>query len=178
MGSWAKHLFLAAATAVVFAGVCVLAIGAGSGHAGRGLTRTFYIAADEVQWNYAPSGRNLITNRDFGDAENTFVKRGPHRIGSTYVKSLYREYTSASFTSLKPRLPEWAHLGFLGPVIHAEVGDTIRFVFKNNTRHRLSVHPHGVFYDKDSEGAPYNDGTRGAEKADDAVPPRKVHEYV
>jgi hephaestin len=26
-----------------------------------GKTRTYFIAADEVQWDYAPSGKNLIT---------------------------------------------------------------------------------------------------------------------
>ena len=31
--------------------------------------------------------------------------------------------------------------------------------------------PHGVFYNKDSEGAPYADSTSGADKADDGVPP-------
>ncbi len=56
------------------------------------------------------------------------------------------------------------------------VGDTIVVVFKNATRHPVSVHPHGVFYDKDSEGAPYADGT--ALKHDDAVPPGEIHRYV
>ena len=32
------------------------------------------------------------------------------------------------------------------------------------------MHPHGAFYAKDSDGAPYNDGTGGDVKADDAVP--------
>ena len=40
------------------------------------------------------------------------------------------------------------------------------------------MHPHGVFYDKDSEGAPYNDGTSGKDKDDDAVPPGKTHFYT
>ena len=55
-------------------------------------------------------------------------------------------------------------------MIQAEVGDTIKVVFRNNCPFPASMHPHGVFYDKDSEGAPYNDGTGGADKADDAVP--------
>jgi manganese oxidase len=33
-------------------------------------------------------------------------------------------------------------------------------VFRNTCRFPASVHPHGTFYAKDSEGAPYNDGTR------------------
>ena len=40
------------------------------------------------------------------------------------------------------------------------------------------MHPHGVFYDKDSEGASYDDGTSGADKEDDAVPPGKTHTYT
>jgi hypothetical protein len=46
-----------------------------------------------------------------------------NRIGSTYAKSLYQEYTDSSFSTLKPRPAEWQHLGFPGPVIHAVVGD-------------------------------------------------------
>ncbi len=33
--------------------------------------------------------------------------------------------------------------------------------FKNNVRYPASMHPHGVLYTKESEGAPYNDGTKG-----------------
>ena len=92
--------------------------------------------------------------------------------------SLYREYTDTTFRTLKPRPPQWEHLGFLGPVIHAEVGDTIRVVFRNNAHHPFSVHPHSVFYKKDSEGALYNDGTADADKTDDAVPPGGTHVYI
>jgi hephaestin len=38
------------------------------------------------------------------------------------------------------------------------------------------MHPHGVFYDKASEGAPYADGT--AQKDDDAVPTGGTHTYT
>ncbi len=91
---------------------------------------------------------------------------------------LYREYTDGTFRTLKLRTPEWEHLGFLGPLIRAVVGDTIRVVFKNNGDRPYSMHPHGVLYDKSSEGVPYNDGTSGADKADDAVPPGGTHVYV
>ena len=63
-------------------------------------------------------------------------------------------------------------------MIRAQVGDTIHVVFRNTCPFPASVHPHGVFYEKDSEGAPYNDGTSGADKADDAVPPGGRHTYV
>jgi manganese oxidase len=143
-----------------------------------GKTRTYFIAADEVQWDYAPSGKNLITGEPFDDVANVFVAPGSDRVGHVYAKSQYREYTDASFTRLKPRPAKWQHLGLLGPAIEAEVGDTIKVVFKNNTRFPASVHPHGVFYTKAGEGAPYADGTTGADKADDAVETGRSYTYV
>jgi FtsP/CotA-like multicopper oxidase with cupredoxin domain len=47
------------------------------------------------------------------------------------------------------------HLGYLGPLIRAAVGDTIRVFFKNNAPSTsYSMHPHGVFYTKANEGVP------------------------
>ena len=45
------------------------------------------------------------------------------------MKASYEEYTDISFTTKKEK-PKY--LGFLGPVIRAEVGDVIEVVFKNN----------------------------------------------
>lgn len=45
---------------------------------------------------------------------NVFVGKGENRIGSKYKKVVYREYTDATFTRAKPRLPEEEHLGILG----------------------------------------------------------------
>jgi len=148
--------------------------------AGRppGVTRTYYISADEVAWNYAPTGRNVLTGKPFTDEEDVFVRTGPGRIGSTYLKCLYREYTGGTFAALKPRAPQDAYLGALGPVIRAAVGDTIKIVFRNTCDFPTSVHPHGVFYTKSSEGAPYADGTSGADVADDDVPKGGTHTYT
>jgi manganese oxidase len=114
----------------------------------------------------------------FDGYSKVFVERGPHRIGSMYRKALYREYTDETFARLKPRPAEWESSGILGPILRAEVGDTIRVVFKNNATRPYSMHPHGVFYKKDSEGALYEDGTSGSDKVDDAVPPGKTHVYT
>src|ERR1035441_10084759 len=140
--------------------------------------RTYYVAADEVEWDYAPGGINKMMGMKFEGNSKVFTERGPHRIGTVYRKALYREYTDATFTKLKPRAPEWEHAGILGPILRAEVGDTIRVIFKNNATHPYSMHPHGVFYDKSSEGALYDDGTSGADKADDAVPPGGTYTYT
>jgi manganese oxidase len=140
--------------------------------------RNYYIAADEVDWDYAPGGVNKMMGMKFEGYSTVFTERGPHRIGTVYRKALYREYTDDTFTRLKRRPPEWEHSGILGPILRAEVGDTIRILFKNNATRPYSMHPHGVFYRKDSEGAPYDDGTSGTDKEDDAVPPGKTHRYT
>ena len=146
--------------------------------ANGGVTRTYYIAADEVVWDYAPTGTNLAEGRAFNDLEKPLMEPGPNYAGRKAKKAIYREYTDGTFKTLKPRAPEWEHLGFLGPLIRAEVGDTIKVVFRNNAKFAAAVHPHGVFYNKDSEGANYGDGTSGADKADDAVPTGGTHTYT
>lgn len=140
-----------------------------------GRTRTYYVAADEVNWDFAPSGRDEVMGHPFDDVEIPYVEPGPHRIGRVYKKAIYREYTDATFSTLKARAPEEQYLGLLGPILRGEVGDTIKVVFKNNATHPYSMHPHGVLYRKDSEGADYNDGTAGADKADGGVPPGATH---
>jgi len=130
---------------------------------------TYYIAADELVWNYAPRGRNL-----------TGIP-GPEREGSsvtTFRKAVYHEYTDATFRTLKPRPPEWEHLGILGPLIRAEVGDVIKVIFKNNTNLICSMHPHGLAYGKDSEGALYSDGNPADSKLGAAVPPGQTYTYT
>lgn len=142
------------------------------------MTRTYYVAADEVVWDFTPSGRNLITNADWDDVQRPFVTAGNMHVGHLAKKAIYREYTDSTFVTLKPRPAEWDHLGIMGPLLRAVVGDTIRVVFKNNASFPASMHPHGVFYLKDSEGAPYADGTSGADLADDGVPPGGAHVYT
>ena len=143
-----------------------------------GQVRTYFIEADQLVWDYAPLGRNGITGRPFDEVADTYVRRGPGRIGSRYVKCLYRAYTDGTFATRVQRPADQRYLGFLGPVIHAEVGDTIKVVFRNTCPFPTSVHPHGVFYGKASEGAPYADGTGGADKADDAVATGHRHVYT
>ena len=143
-----------------------------------GTTRTYYVAADEVQWDYAPAGRDEAMGHPFDETEKGYVESGPHRIGRVYKKAIYREYTDATFSTLKPRPRDEQYLGLVGPILRGAVGDTIKVVFKNNATHPYSMHPHGVFYDKDGEGADYNDGTSGAQKEDGGVPPGATHTYV
>src|SRR5262249_26298837 len=134
-------------------------------------TRTYYIAAEEMEWDFAPSGINQITGQPFGDTENVFVQNGPNRIGHKYIMARYREYTDGTFTTLKPAQAKWQHLGVLGPVIRGVVGDSIVIKFKNKCTNPYSLHVHGLQYQKDSEGAGYDDGSDPGTKLEDAVPP-------
>src|SRR5580692_11375354 len=145
-----------------------------------GAVRTYYVAAEEVEWDYAPLGMDMSTGKaqPFEGATVAYTQPGPNHIGHVYKKAIYREYTDATFTTRKPRAKEDEYMGLLGPVLRAEVGDTIKVVFKNNASHPYSMHPHGVFYKKDSEGALYDDATSDSDKVDDAVPPGKTHVYI
>jgi len=89
--------------------------------------RTHYIATDEVLWNYAPSGHDMIS----GGKLPPFL---PDQLGLRYWKVVYREYTDATFKTPVARTPAQAYMGLLGPTIHAEVGDTVVVVFKNHAR--------------------------------------------
>jgi FtsP/CotA-like multicopper oxidase with cupredoxin domain len=145
-----------------------------------GRTREYFIAADEIDWDYAPSGNDMLTGALLEEepAAAVFTESGPGRIGRVYRKSCYRAYTDATFATLAPVAPEWTHLGMLGPVIRAEVGDTIVVHFRNNTGFPAGLHPHGVRYDKANEGAPYEDGTSGADRADDGIAPGGEYTYT
>lgn len=139
-----------------------------------GKTRTYYIAAEDVVWDYAPSGSNRVTGGPFEGYAALAMNASPTGLGRVYKKTVFREYTDDTFRTLTARPPEWEHLGILGPLIRAEVGDTIVVVFRNKATHPHTVHPHGVFYDKASEGAQYDDGTGQAF----AVLPGGTHTYT
>ncbi len=142
-----------------------------------GTVRTYYVAADEVDWNYVPSGLDKMMGMKPVGYAKLATQHGPQTIGTVYRKAVYREYTDETFAHLKPRPAADAYLGLLGPVLHAEVGDTIRVVFRNNGTHPYSMHPHGVIYDKASEGSSYDDGVAPSAKGGAAVAPGKTFTY-
>jgi FtsP/CotA-like multicopper oxidase with cupredoxin domain len=106
-------------------------------------TRSYFVAAEEVMWNYMPLGYDSV-----------FDQPPPTPWGDSlvYPKIRYIEYTDASFTTPKPQP---AHLGILGPTIRGVVGDSILVTFRNNASVPLSMHPHGVTYKPEDEGAVY-----------------------
>jgi hypothetical protein len=62
------------------------------------------------------------------------------------------QYADASFQMKVRGNPS---LGILGPVLRGKVGEYLVVTFFNRTHRPLSMHPHGVKYDKDSEGSLY-----------------------
>jgi manganese oxidase len=122
-------------------------------------TRHYYIAAEEVTWNYAPSGMNLL---------NAVPIRQPW-LKLQWPKTRFIEYTDDTFTVKRPQ-PDW--LGILGPVIRAEVGDEVVVDFLNRGRFAHDMHPHGLRYDKDNEGSVYLPFGKG-----DRVAPSRKYTY-
>ena len=140
-----------------------------------GKIRTYYIAAVETEWNYAPANMDLMTSKPFEGETKIWTEHGKDRIGNVYRKAIYREYTDETFTAQKKRATEWEHLGIMGPLIRAEVGDTIVIHFRNNATQPYSMHPHGVSYSRDSEGTPYADTSMAGAGL---VPPNQTHTYI
>lgn len=95
-------------------------------------TRHYYIAAEEYVWDYAPTGRDLVSGGTIPQ---------PWRDHTRWPKVRYIEYLDASFTTMKPQ-PSW--LGILGPRIVAEVGDTVQVHFANRTDDFQTLQPQGV----------------------------------
>jgi len=111
--------------------------------------RIYWIAAEKVAWNYAPSRKNLIKP---GAGMGVWGKK------LIYRKYRYIQYTDSNFNKII-KAPE--SMGILGPQIRAVEGDTIKVHFYNKTDKPLSMHPHGVNYEKKSEGA--DSSGKGAE---------------
>ncbi len=143
-----------------------------------GKTRVYYIAADDTDWNYAPKGNVLAgtTPNDTVDA-NVWLKRGTDAEPPIFRKAVFHEYTDATFTHRQARPPAWEHLGILGPLLRAEVGDHFEITLKNNTLFPVSLHPHGVFYEKASEGSRYPDGRPASARGGDSVGPGQIYTY-
>lgn len=158
--------------------------------------REYWIKAEEILWDYAPSYPvNRMTGEPFNEDQLVFVESTPERIGHIYKKAVYRSYTpnfqevidgpneitdptTRARKIIRQPNSSTQHLGLLGPIIRAEVGETILVHFKNETSFEVSMHPHGFFYTKENEGSPYHDSSSTRAKKDDAIPPGKTYDYT
>ena len=106
-------------------------------------TRHYFIAAESAPWDFVPAGRDEVCGLTLPPALVA---------NSTREKLRYIQYTDETFTT---RVIQNPSLGVLGPVLRGVVGEFLAVTFLNRTTRPLSMHPHGVHYDKDSEGAYY-----------------------
>jgi FtsP/CotA-like multicopper oxidase with cupredoxin domain len=128
---------------------------------GYAATREYYVAAESVDWDYAPSRKDLTHDGPLPEEL---------RDHTLWQKVRFVEYADDQFTQRKPQ-PEW--LGILGPIIRAEVGDRVLVHFYNKADQPYSMHPHGLRYAKHDEGAQYSPAGRGAQ-----VKPGERHTYT
>ncbi|KAH0033080.1 Cupredoxin, partial [Aureobasidium melanogenum] len=144
-----------------------------------GNVRTYYVAAEEVAWNYAPSGWDNwlgvpIQNSPHAAAAGYLNTTGS--IGASwgleFQKAVYKGYTDMTFTT---PTEQPAHNGINGPILRGEVGDMVQIMFINSmTDHYASMHSMGLYYGKQYEGSLYPNTTTGGSpnvQEQDAVPP-------
>ncbi|XP_057584109.1 coagulation factor V [Hippopotamus amphibius kiboko] len=130
----------------------------------NGNRKKYYIAAEELSWDYS----KFAQSEDIDDVPEDTI----------YKKVVFRKYLDSTFTKLDPRGEYEEHLGILGPVIRAEVDDVIQVRFKNLASRPYSLHAHGLSYEKSSEGKTYEDDSPEWFKEDNAVQPNSTYTYV
>ncbi|XP_053520467.1 coagulation factor VIII isoform X1 [Artibeus jamaicensis] len=96
-----------------------------------------YIAAEEEDWDYAPS---VPTSND-KSYKSLYLNNGPQRIGRKYKKVRFMAYTDETF---KTREAIQYESGILGPLLYGEVGDTLLIIFKNQASRPYNIFPHGI----------------------------------
>ncbi|XP_032718919.1 coagulation factor V [Lontra canadensis] len=129
-----------------------------------GNRKYYYIAAEEISWDYSKFAQSEDVD---DDPENTI-----------YKKVVFRKYLDSTFTKRDPLGEYEEHLGILGPIIRAEVDDVIQVRFKNLASRPYSLHAHGLSYEKSSEGKTYEDDSPEWFKDDNAVHPNSSYTYV
>ncbi|XP_057403185.1 coagulation factor V isoform X2 [Balaenoptera acutorostrata] len=130
----------------------------------NGNRKNYYIAAEELSWDYS----KFAPSEDIDDVSKDTI----------YKKVVFRKYLDSTFNKLDPRGEYEEHLGILGPIIRAEVDDVIQVHFKNLASRPYSLHAHGLSYEKSSEGKTYEDDSPEWFKEDNAVQPNSTYTYV
>uniref|UniRef100_A0AAY5ETV7 F5/8 type C domain-containing protein n=1 Tax=Electrophorus electricus TaxID=8005 RepID=A0AAY5ETV7_ELEEL len=128
--------------------------------------RSYFITAEEVDWDYAGYGQRR--------GDRSAQKERP----TLFKKVAFRAYLDSSFTTPHIRGELDEHLGILGPVIKAEIDETIYIVFRNLASRPYSLHVNGVSYGKNMEGLKYDDQSPYWYKQDDAIEPNATFIYM
>lgn len=112
----------------------------------RGRVREYWIQAESFEHNAVPNGYDGLMGRHFTADQTSFQAIGFRAYAPEWSHPLAGEFGPHGIG---------ANQGIPGPVLRAEVGDTIRVHFRNHDHYYQwphSIHPHGVFYDADNDG--------------------------
>jgi manganese oxidase len=95
--------------------------------------REYWIQAEPVRWNIVPTGRDAMMDKK--------VK------GKTkFTGYAYRAYSANFAAPLGPAtIP--------GPLIDCQTGDTVVINFRNMIDAPVTIHPHGILYSQEMDGA-------------------------
>jgi FtsP/CotA-like multicopper oxidase with cupredoxin domain len=100
---------------------------------GGGQRREYWIRAEEVKWNIVPTGRDAMMDKKI---------KGKTK----FPAYAYRAYSPNFEAPLGPAtIP--------GPLIEAETGDAVVVNFQNKLATPVTMHPHGIFYSQEMDGA-------------------------
>ncbi|XP_043913648.1 coagulation factor VIII isoform X1 [Protopterus annectens] len=97
-----------------------------------------YIAAEEVEWDYAPKIPDYIDRTYMAQ----MLESGPQRIGKKYKKVVYTEYTDQFFQKRLEVKDQGS--GLTGPMLQGEVEHEIKIVFKNMASRPYNIYPYGL----------------------------------
>ncbi|XP_022415864.1 coagulation factor V isoform X1 [Delphinapterus leucas] len=131
----------------------------------------YFIAAEEVIWDYAPI---IPANMD-KKYRSLHLDNFSNQIGKHYKKVVYKQYQDASFTKLLEN-PNIKEDGILGPIIRAQVRDTLKIMFKNMASRSYSIYPHGVTFSC-YEDEVNSSSTSGSNTMIKAVQPGETYTY-
>ncbi|NXO67034.1 HPHL1 protein, partial [Phainopepla nitens] len=109
-----------------------------------GAMRLYYIAAEELEWDYAsnkssaPKIYNISSYEERYPTQKTAVGTGYTYSGGETLKH------QLIISALKAALITGIFCLNLGPLLHAEVGDSVLIVFKNKASRPYSISAHGI----------------------------------
>ncbi|KAK1329482.1 LOW QUALITY PROTEIN: hypothetical protein QTO34_011672 [Cnephaeus nilssonii] len=125
----------------------------------NGNRKYYYIAAEEISWDYAKYAQSEMDNEDTGEVPEDTI----------YKKVVFRKYLDSTFTKRDPRESLKSTLAFLALSLEP------RWMTLSKP---YSLHAHGLFYEKSSEGKNYEDESPEWFQEDNAVQPNSSYTYV
>lgn len=119
-----------------------------------GQRREYWIQAEELRWNIVPGRRDEMMDKRI---------RGEIHFQALAYRQYHPNFSAAQSVASIP-----------GPVLEAEVGDVLVVNFRNKTKVPVTMHPHGVFYAQEHDGAYKGRHTQPG----GFVKPGQTHRYV